>query len=77
MIISNRTLYTVKLIDEFGECYHEEDIIGFAERQKFIKDWLASSGYSRLVSGDVTAIVKTSGEELWFYETEVQRGLGE
>ena len=67
MIISNRTLYTVKLIDEFGECYHEEDIVGFAERQKFIKG----------LSGDVTAIVKTSGEELWFYETEVQRGLGE
>ena len=76
MIISNRTVYTIKLIDELGDCYHEEDIQGYAERQKCIKNWLGSSGYSRLAKGDVTVIIKTSGEELWFYETEIQRGLG-
>jgi len=37
MIISNRTLYTVKLIDEFGECYHEEDIVGSLNARNLLR----------------------------------------
>lgn len=70
MTTTKQNVYTVKLIDEFGNCYHEENIVGYLERQNYIKNWLAGLTYSYIHTGDVTAVVKTTGEELWYYDAE-------
>lgn len=68
MSITKFTVYTVKLIDELGNCYHEENITGYSDRQKYIKEWLKGDSYSYSNVADVTCVVKVTGEELWYYE---------
>lgn len=70
MTTTKRNIYTIKLIDEFGNCYHEENIVGYIERQKYIKEWLAGLTHSYVQVGDITVVIKTTGEELWYYGAE-------
>lgn len=63
-------LYTIKMIDEYGECFNEFSGVGFRERNFCIKRWLADVGdnYIRAEFEDIVQLIKYSGEELWYYE---------
>lgn len=62
--------YVVKFLDEYGECYKEEELKSLQARNNRIREWLAGSTYVTTKVGDVTVLTKNSGEESWFYELE-------
>lgn len=60
--------YHIKMIDELGTCYFDEVITGFRNRQDKIAKWVGSDRFVKLTQGDMYVLIKSSGEELWYYE---------
>ena len=60
--------YNIKLIDELGNCYFDEIVVGFRNRQDKIARWIGSDRFVKLTQGDMNVLIKSSGEELWYYE---------
>ena len=60
--------YHIKLIDELGDCYFDEIVVGFRNRQDKIARWIGSDRFVKLTQGDMNVLIKSSGEELWYYE---------
>nr|DAW66503.1 MAG TPA: hypothetical protein [Caudoviricetes sp.] len=60
--------YHLKLIDELGNCYLDEVVRGFRNRQSKISKWKGTDRFVKLTQGDMCILIKSSGEELWYYE---------
>ena len=60
--------YHIKLIDELGNSYFDEIVVGFRNRQDKIARWIGSDRFVKLTQGDMNVLIKSSGEELWYYE---------
>lgn len=56
------------MIDELGNCYFDEIVVGFRNRQDKIARWIGSDRFVKLTQGDMNVLIKSSGEELWYYE---------
>lgn len=69
----------MKQMDEFGECYIEQNGLGFRERNTLIRVWLHDVGenYIRAENDDIVQLIKHTGEELWFYEEHGERQSGD
>lgn len=67
--------YTIKYIDEYGECFQEYNHLRYNDKNRAVKEWLKDTGdhYIRAECGEITQLIKFSGEELWYYEEYVQK----
>lgn len=61
------TSYTIKHIDEMGDCYLEETIESIKARNERLREWAGGYPYSTVKTGDITVLSKINGEEVWFY----------
>lgn len=64
-----KKIYSIKLIDEYGECYyHITQLMTLTTRKEFVDKFKGGAPSVKYEVGDVTVIKKSNGEELWIYE---------
>lgn len=66
---NQRKQYTIKQLDEFGNVFYEREDFSFKDKQKFIRLWKAQDRVQILEQHNVFIITKSTGEELWIFET--------